>query len=200
MLHNKQKQILKIIFIGVVFLFSLGIFNSGKILPATAKAAAYKCDPKKTACCQTSEGNSEVADCKSSYIVVGTNGNSHPELGHCYTVKKTGYGPLYFNASCVDPPFNAYASAEVDCNDKNLNESNCRILYYLVRIINVLSAMVGLVIVSVIIVAGIQFSSAGNDPQKVAAARNRIINAIIALATFIFMYAFLQWVVPGGIF
>jgi Na+/phosphate symporter len=66
--------------------------------------------------------------------------------------------------------------------------------------INVLSALVGVIVVIMIIVGGIQYSAAGDDPQKVAAAKSKITNALLALFLFIFMYALLQWLVPGGIF
>lgn len=81
-----------------------------------------------------------------------------------------------------------------------VNSKNCGIVKYIVQITNVLGGMVGVVIVGSIIWGGIQYSAAGSDPQGVAAARKRIRNAIIALVVFIFTYAFVQWLVPGGLF
>jgi hypothetical protein len=88
---------------------------------------------------------------------------------------------------------------EADCDQEVLNRSNCKIIDWLLIIINALSGLVALVIIISIIVAGIQWSMAGNNPQQVSQAKGRIVNALIALLVFIFMYAFLQWVVPGGI-
>jgi hypothetical protein len=65
--------------------------------------------------------------------------------------------------------------------------------------INILSGLVGIVIVTMITVGGIQYSSARDNPQAVAAARGRITNALIALVAYILMYAFLQYLIPGGI-
>jgi len=95
----------------------------------------------------------------------------------------------------------AYSRAELegDCKGADLGQ-NCGIVTLLKQIIDILSGLVGLVIVSMIIVGGIQYSSAGDDPQKVSAAKTKITNALLALLVFIFMFAFLQWVVPGGIF
>jgi hypothetical protein len=59
---------------------------------------------------------------------------------------------------------------------------------------------VGIVVVALIIVGGIQYITSGGVPQRIEAARKRIINAITALVLFIFMYALLQWLIPGGIF
>jgi hypothetical protein len=60
--------------------------------------------------------------------------------------------------------------------------------------------LVGVVVVVVIIWAGIEYSSSGGDPNRTASAKKRIINAIIALVSFIFLWAFLQWLVPGSPF
>lgn len=90
---------------------------------------------------------------------------------------------------------------EVDdsCNIGNQGE-DCAITDKLGAIANVLSLGVGIIIVIMIIVGGIQYTMAGGDAGKVAAAKGRITNAIYALIAFFFLYAFLQWVVPGGIF
>jgi len=89
---------------------------------------------------------------------------------------------------------------QIDCNAAVLTKDNCGIIWYLQLFINVLSGLVGVTVVIVLIVAGIQYSSAGNNPQQLSAAKGRIFNALLALLVFIFMYAFLQWIVPGGIF
>jgi hypothetical protein len=59
---------------------------------------------------------------------------------------------------------------------------------------------VGIVIVAVVIVAGLQYSTAQGEPQKQAAARMRIVNALLALLLYLFTFAILQWLVPGGVF
>lgn len=65
--------------------------------------------------------------------------------------------------------------------------------------VNFMSGLVGLVVVISIIYAGIQYSAAGNDPQKVAAAKQRIYNSIFALIAFLFIFVFIQWLIPGGV-
>jgi hypothetical protein len=66
--------------------------------------------------------------------------------------------------------------------------------------VDILSAGVAVVVVGAIIVGGIQYSIAGDNPQAVTAAKKRITNALLALVAFIFSFAFLQWLIPGGIF
>lgn len=98
------------------------------------------------------------------------------------------------------------AKVPVDCEEADLNRSNCKIIDIVLKITNAMSALVGVVIIIMIIIGGIQYSMSGgkgggqNSPAASVAAKKRIYNAIIALILFMFMYAFLQWVVPGGIF
>lgn len=88
-----------------------------------------------------------------------------------------------------------------DSAAKNCTGDDCSGLIekYINPLIKLLSGLVGVLVVISIIVAGIQYSSAGGDPSKVVAARKRITTAIIALLAYLFMFAFLQWLLPGGI-
>lgn len=86
------------------------------------------------------------------------------------------------------------------CRSDDLNKDNCSIIGYIVNFTRILSGLVGIVIVIMITIGGIQYAAAGSDPGAVVAARKRIINALIALVLYIFMFSFLQWLVPGGIF
>lgn len=67
-------------------------------------------------------------------------------------------------------------------------------------ITNVLAALVGVVVVGTIILGGVQFAAAGDKAEAISAAKQRIINGLTALAAFLFIYAFLQWLIPGGVF
>jgi hypothetical protein len=66
--------------------------------------------------------------------------------------------------------------------------------------INLMAVLAGLAITGSVIVGGIQYSTAGGNPQATAKAKARITNAMIALLTLVFLYSFLQWLVPGGVF
>ena len=82
----------------------------------------------------------------------------------------------------------------------DIQQNDNPIIRDLESLINFLSIGVGVVVITVIIIGGIQYMTAGGNPQAVSAAKSRIINALIALVAFIFTFAFLQWLVPGGIF
>lgn len=74
------------------------------------------------------------------------------------------------------------------------------IVHDIQNIVNFLSAAVGVVVIAVIIIGGIQYSLAGDNASALTAARKRIVNGMIALFAFLFAWAFLQWLIPGGIF
>jgi hypothetical protein len=65
--------------------------------------------------------------------------------------------------------------------------------------VNFLAAAVFVLAVILIILAGIQYTTSNGDPQKVAEAKKRIYNVILGIFAFIFLYAFLQWLIPGNI-
>ncbi len=86
------------------------------------------------------------------------------------------------------------------CSQKTGICSSNPIVKRLNDIVNVLSGLVGVVVVGVIILGGVQYSMAGDKAEAVSAAKKRIINGFIALAAFMLTYAFLQWLIPGGVF
>ncbi|MBP9738222.1 hypothetical protein KBD20_00885 [Candidatus Saccharibacteria bacterium] len=62
--------------------------------------------------------------------------------------------------------------------------------------------IVGIGILSVfgLVIAGIQYSAAQENPQSVAAAKTRINNIIIGILIYLTMFGMLQWLIPGGVF
>ena len=64
--------------------------------------------------------------------------------------------------------------------------------------VNILGGLVGIVVTAVIVIAGIQYSTSGGNPNAAAAAKKRILNAVIALIAYMFLFIGFQWLVPGG--
>lgn len=58
---------------------------------------------------------------------------------------------------------------------------------------------VGVVIIASTIYAGIQYILSSGDPQKINTAITRIRSNVIALILFIFTYAIIDYLVPGGL-
>jgi hypothetical protein len=95
--------------------------------------------------------------------------------------------------------------ADDPCSDPAVRD-NCRdvscntlIRDYVEPGIRVLTGLMGLVVAISIVAAGIQYASSASDPGKVAAAKKRLTAAIIALISYLFMFAFLNWLLPGGV-
>ena len=70
---------------------------------------------------------------------------------------------------------------------------------YIGLIIRFLGKLVGAVVLLMVVIAGIMYITSGGNPERVKAAKKRLINAITALMLFIFAYAILGFVIPGGV-
>jgi hypothetical protein len=77
---------------------------------------------------------------------------------------------------------------------------NSIVKQYIDPIIQFLGIGVGIVIVIMVVIGGIQYATAGDNPQAIQDAKGRIFNALIALVVFGLLYAFLNWLLPGGLF
>lgn len=90
-------------------------------------------------------------------------------------------------------------NAKSELNSAQLNGTNCFITRYINPAVKFMAAIAGVAIVISLVWAGIMYSSAGGDPSKVAAARKHIQQTVIALLAFLFLMAFLNFIIPGGI-
>lgn len=94
-------------------------------------------------------------------------------------------------------PANTFGSADDPALNCTASSSNCDLIEkYINPLITFMSAFVAIGVVIGIISGGIRYTTAGDDAQKVAAARNQIRSAIIALVAYIFLYALIQWILP----
>ncbi len=50
------------------------------------------------------------------------------------------------------------------------------------------------------VVAGVLYSTAGGNSQQVQKAKTMILNTIIGLISYSLLWAFAQWLIPGGVF
>lgn len=120
-------------------------------------------------------------------------------LPECTGNRSTSTG----NTGSNDDPFQTQADIDGDCEPAQgeaLSADNCEIIRYVLIITNALSVLVGIVVVLMIVIGGIQYSTSGSNPQAVAAAKKRIGQALLALVVYFLLFAFLQWIVPGGVF
>ena len=116
--------------------------------------------------------------------------DSKPVVSVCDSSSAAG-GPADFRKDC--------GSGDPALNCDPTNNSNCNFFEQILGLVNIVSGLIGVVVVLNIIIGGIQYTTAGDNPNKVQAARQKITNSIIALIAFVFLVAFLQWIVPGGV-
>jgi hypothetical protein len=96
-------------------------------------------------------------------------------------------------------PSTGSGTATTSGDQCQLSPSNCIVTQYVNPLIKFLSAAVGIAVVISIVIGGIQYSSARDDPQAVGAAKKRITNAIFALIVYMFLFALLNFIIPGGL-
>ena len=70
--------------------------------------------------------------------------------------------------------------------------------HYINPFITLLTVVIGVVAAISLVVAGIQYSSAGSDPGKVQKAKDRIGQTLLGIMAYIFLFALLNYFVPGG--
>lgn len=67
-------------------------------------------------------------------------------------------------------------------------------------IIRFLSIGVGVFSVASIVYAGVRYAASEGNPETTAAAKDRVRTTIIAFILYLFIFALIQYLVPGGLF
>ena len=95
-------------------------------------------------------------------------------------------------------PETAFAGGTTDVcgNDPGCNNFVDK---YINPLIIALTAFVGVAAAISIIFAGIQYSASSDEPGTVTKAKQRIFSTILGLIAYIFLFAFISYLVPGGI-
>jgi hypothetical protein len=106
------------------------------------------------------------------------------------------------NGQCIYDKCSSTSNPNGTVNQSKVQScvTNNKIVSRIQSIVDFLGAGVAIIVTGMIIVGGIQYTIAGDNPQALTAARKRIIDGLIALVAFLFMFGFLQWLIPGGIF
>jgi hypothetical protein len=103
-----------------------------------------------------------------------------------------GKGPDCTGSSCDATPTG---------QGQNCTDNHCDLVaLYVNPTIRILSIIVGLVVAASLVMGGVQYASSSGDPQKTSAAKSRITNTLLAFLASAFMYAFLNFLIPGGLF
>lgn len=97
-----------------------------------------------------------------------------------------------FAAECGGVP-----TSVIDCDDDGENGNG--IFAILLIVLNVLTFGIGIAGTLGIVIAGIMYLTARDDQGQLVKAKNMLINIVIGLVAYAVMWAFLQWLLPGGI-
>lgn len=201
--------------------------NSSSSSKDNLKTYAIDCKPGGVAAASDSAGQLSCPDAKSNPHIVATGANASDKIsdssvlvitvdcGSSTVAKnyKTGDTPSSLKCKHGTPNVKIIsASAQLGCSNSNCEDpaanpklkctfDNCDFIgKYINPGINLLTISFGLIAVGSIILGGIQYSSSEGDPQQASKAKSRIANTIIAVIVYFFLYGFLQFLIPGGIF
>jgi hypothetical protein len=105
---------------------------------------------------------------------------------------------------CVAMPILAVGNNHGSCKGDAYEISNNpatggAIVAYVVLILKLLNELVGMVIIFVLIIAGIQYITSVGDASRIKNAKKRITQAITALVLYMLSIAILTFLIPGGI-
>jgi len=197
----------KNIFLSIIFLLSgmVGIFLS----PQLAHAAAARCFEEEGPflASELSSGCGAPGGSISYRDLSGATVNPQPDKCYIHHINPGTTFRVFEEANCTDMNTVTSRFYSQQCTNTggtwevgSAEGSGQKILNLVQDGINLFTGLAGLAITAMVIVGGIQYSSAGGNPQAAANAKKKITNAFLAMITLIFIFTFLQWLIPGGIF
>ena len=104
------------------------------------------------------------------------------------------------NGNITTPNGNNSKSSEAPAEAKTaILPSDWKIEDILNMVLVVVTTGVGIAAVGSIVFAGILYITARDNAAQVSKAKTMITNTIIGIIAYILMWAFLEWIIPGGI-
>lgn len=67
-------------------------------------------------------------------------------------------------------------------------------------VLDVMMVGIGAAALIGVIISGIQYMTSSGNPAAMTKAKNRLVQVVIGIAALVLMWAFMQWLIPGGIF
>jgi hypothetical protein len=95
---------------------------------------------------------------------------------------------------CTDLPASPTSAQQAKCLQDN------PISQWIIFFVNLLSVVIVIGGTAMILFAGVQYITAADSPDRIKTAKQKITNVIIGIIAYFFLYAFLQWLIPGGAF
>ncbi|HEY8999529.1 MAG TPA: hypothetical protein VIM53_04430 [Candidatus Saccharimonadales bacterium] len=101
--------------------------------------------------------------------------------------------PKTFAAACTQVTDQSKETADAGQGE------NCIFSTYINPFVKLLAGIAGLAVLISVVMGAIGYQTSAGDPGKVAKAKGHIYQAFTALLAFLFLMAFLAWLLPGGI-
>lgn len=98
------------------------------------------------------------------------------------------------------------SNAEGECAEKtafsfgDCKKSGVTISCLIAELMQFLTVLVGIAVVAGITVGGITYSTGSGNPARTQKGVNIILNSILGLLLFLFMFAIINFLIPGGVF
>ena len=146
-------------------------------------------------CVGLSEKDAQSKGCTFKKISTGEDPDAYDISGPTGQSAATAAGKLCgkgMRATLVSVPLGCRGT-------NNPGEEFNPIIDVLFAIVRFLSAGVGIALIVGLTIAGIQYTVSRGDPNNTAKAIERIRSVFIALFVYIFAYAFLNFIIPGGL-
>jgi len=132
-------------------------------------------------------------------VVTPVSAASNPTCAKGQTVKN-GVCTCPAGQQAVSVPLNSGGSGCVPINDRTTDLTKNPIFFYLRWFLIFLAGGVGLAVVGGITLGAYMYITARGNSAQVQKGQNTILNSVLGLILFIFMYAILQFLIPGGVF
>ena len=183
--------------------------TSNSIIDACMRGYAAGVNSSPNSTCRTFSG-AELSACTSAYNAgknaVNSGGGGNPGGGG----DGADGGPSGDGTGAESTP--APGPETINCGDEGVNctdpaakktgtcdNNGCNLIgRYVNPAITVLSAIVVMAAIASLIFGGIQYSMSAGDPQKISEAKDRITKTLIAFIMYLFLFSFLQFLIPGG--
>jgi heme/copper-type cytochrome/quinol oxidase subunit 2 len=104
--------------------------------------------------------------------------------------------PAYAGRQCGKGKNKVVTKLDLGCNKAHKNP----IIDMIFALVRFLSIGVGIVVIASVVYSGVMYSTSQGNPEKTGQAKSRIQTSIMALVFYLFIFAIVQFLVPGGLF
>ncbi len=198
--HKKMKNIQKFTTIVVLAISFFGPINFIQGTALAVEPGCYTPQPEDTFIkteCPTENVSRAVSQFKTCFVVNAASSYAERDCDDLSKSSDKVPEPSTTAEDANDGDLGGGAGGP--CEEQPLSKDNCTIIKYIVIAINFLSAVAMMAIIGSVMFAGFQYMTARDNPQAVAAAKTRIVWALVALLLFVFGYGLLNFLVPGGV-